>query len=185
MKAKRVQIVRETRVFPGWHCRKGAPCSPTCRGEGDHGIHTGTWLYVVKGARGDEVLTLSVSSGIYPSSAMQPDQLPEGTDLTLHVTYPTSLAQMLDGALACAVVRGGHCHTWSSSVLAAREFWEKYGTGARTIGGVSEEFWLQLEAIFQEKRQAAREARCDLTHDKCPICGGTGIRRRPAARKAS
>lgn len=168
----------------GYDCRN-AECKHDVKG--DHGIHNEEWFYTV--SFGDYALSLTVSSGIYPSTVNtgrwhldaggRAEWLtPRGTYLGSHAAFFVKGQEddFRKGKFqypACKYVTGPGCNG-DGSYLSAREFYKKHGT---VTGGPEqpEAFWLALEALAVKWAQEARAQRLEDMHERCASCDGTGL----------
>jgi len=151
---------RATQVIPSYdHGREG-------------GIHCAEWWYTV--SDGECALVLVVFSNRYDHR--ERDEKPAwGTDLTLHVPWPTDLASIRSASAGakCEYVEGGRCWTPYSGCLVADELFKAQGVDALEQ---PDAFWGALRAKAAELIADAKTKRARLEHvRRCSECMGRGV----------
>jgi hypothetical protein len=162
----------------GYDCR--ASCSHRVKGE--HGICSEKWNYVLTRDDGDVAITLMVSSGIYPATVTDCGQEPHGSDLTLHIGWPTTRGELRRGDAAgseCTAVKRGRCFDAEmtfTTAIGADDFCKTHfvnGAGYEQ----PERFWKALEDKLVEWSKSVPPD-IGKTYERCMHCDGTGTVRR-------
>lgn len=136
------------------------------------GIHCAEWWYLV--SDGECALELTVYSNRYDDGHRDKDPA-WGTDMTLHVPWPTNLASIRTGNTGheCSYVEGGRCWTPFSVCGQARDLFKAHGVDALEQ---PETFWNALHAKAAEWIAEAKAKRARLEHVlRCPTCMGRGV----------
>lgn len=141
------------------------------RAEGK-GIHCAEWWYTV--SDGECALVLQVFSNRYDHR--ERDERPAwGTDLTLHIPWPTDIASIRNGYAGtnCEYVEGGQCWLAFRECLGADDLFKAHGVDALEQ---PETFWDALRAKAVEWIAEAKAKRARLEHvARCPTCAGRGV----------
>lgn len=172
---------RLSHIRPGYDCTRH-PCGRGNCGKtagGNHGIHGDEWCYFI--VDGDAALGLIVYTSDYPASVpagvYRHEKHSRGSDLSLHVSFPTEREQIAHGSTGneCDLLSTGRCFVVYSGCLVADEFFEKHGHDSFEQ---PESFWLALETRFIELAKEYRAQRVDTKYERCAHCDGTGTVRK-------